>query len=142
MGSTGMSEGLSEALHGNAWRAAHQHMQCSLACSGFGIPVSCLFQEVRGGDLLEVYERMVKYNRTDPRTFSSNDTLHQQRVRQGDAYVYINDKTGLEITISEECDLDIIKEEFMPAEYGVGLRNNSFFRDAFSAEWVDISLPS
>ena len=58
-----------------------------------------------------------------------------QRVNSG-KYAYINDKTVLEGELTKHCHLGIIKEEFLPMEYGMGAHNNSAYTDMFSKEYV------
>lgn len=59
------------------------------------------------------------------------------QVLQG-GYAYINDKTGFELEMAKEtgCEIDMIKDEFIPFQYAVGLQNNSAYKTTFDTGQV------
>ena len=59
--------------------------------------------------------------------------VHLDMVKKG-GYAVIGDKTTFEMAMSEECGLEMIKETFMPVEYGIGLQLRSSYNALFSAE--------
>ncbi len=48
-------------------------------------------------------------------------------------YAWIGDKTAIEREMSKYCDVDMIREEFIPMSYSLGLHNNSAYNSFISA---------
>ena len=48
----------------------------------------------------------------------------------------MNDKTGFDIAMSSHCEIQMIKESFLPLPYGVALQNQSAYERIFSREYV------
>ena len=47
-------------------------------------------------------------------------------------YAYICDMTGIEVELSKNCDVEVMKERFLIAPYSIGLQDNSAYRDSIS----------
>ena len=63
----------------------------------------------------------------DEDIFSSNHSVHMHKM-QTEKYVYITDKTSIELEMEEDCELNLVKEYLdMKFYYSVGMRNNSAF---------------
>lgn len=62
---------------------------------------------------------------------SDSHEAHIKMVKEG-GYAYMNDKSGMVKWVSKECDLVLIKEEFFPMTYAIGLPNDSPYKDMFS----------
>ena len=58
---------------------------------------------------------------------------HMRMVNQG-GYTYIADMTALEMEVSQDCNLAVMKEKFIPFYYAVGTQNNSVYTDLFSEQ--------
>ena len=69
---------------------------------------------------------------------SGNQTAQIERVLT-QPYAYINDVTGFELEMSRTCDLGLLDDLFLPAEYAVGLLENSYFTADISAEYVVVT---
>jgi hypothetical protein len=80
-----------------------------------------------------VWEKMEKFAKNDPDILSDNHQHHINKVFS-EPYAYIQDKTSLEVEMSKQCDVDMIKEAIMPLDYSVGMQNNSAYVDVINAE--------
>ena len=69
---------------------------------------------------------------------SGNQSAQIERVLT-QPYAYINDVTGFELEMSRTCDLGLLDDLFLPAEYAVGLLENSYFTVDISAEYVAVT---
>ena len=49
-------------------------------------------------------------------------------------YTYIADMTALELEAANDCNLAIMKEQFVPMHYALGMQNNSVYKDLFSEQ--------
>lgn len=81
--------------------------------------------------LKSVWNGIVDFNATDPTVLAFSSQQHFDKVLKG-GYAYIGDKTQLQIKMSEECDLALVTEEFLPMRYALGLPNNSPYTKLFS----------
>nr|KAG5694584.1 hypothetical protein BaRGS_014997 [Batillaria attramentaria] len=58
---------------------------------------------------------------------------HLAKVKAG-KYAYIGEMSTMLLFLKSECDLFIIKEQFLPLQYAVGLVNDSAYTSVFSDE--------
>ena len=82
---------------------------------------------------------MVKFNRTQNWVFSGDSNEHYKHVMDG-KYAYIGDMTQIEMWRSEQCDLRMADEKFIPLQYAIALPNNSPFTKMFDAEYVLLQI--
>ena len=100
---------------------------CACVCT------SVFLQRARSGFEQRLWRRIIAWSDDDVSIRSPSQTEHVERVR-GEAYAYINDLTSFELEVSRSCDVGIVNEHFLPVEYSVALRNNSYFASRISLE--------
>ena len=79
----------------------------------------------------EAWQDITTLYETDPVVLSADHQEHIDKVLEGN-YAYIGDKTGFETAMSQHCNLEVVKDEFLPSQYAIGLQNNSAFVDIVS----------
>ncbi len=62
-------------------------------------------------------------------------SLQVNRVFSG-GYAYVTSETNVEIEMSLRCDAAVIKEKFGTFSKGIGMQNNSVYKDIFSELYV------
>lgn len=82
-----------------------------------------------------MWSRMEIFKEKDPTVLSTNQTLLIRKVLDG-GYALLGDKTGFEMVMSKHCDLDMLKEKFIPQTYSPGLHNNSAYGFIISKRYV------
>ena len=80
--------------------------------------------------LLDGVQEFIK---DDIPALSSKHSIHMNTVHSG-GYTYIADVTTLELEAANDCNLAIMKEQFSPMYYALGMQNNSVYNDLFSAQ--------
>ncbi|KAK7480358.1 hypothetical protein BaRGS_00028405 [Batillaria attramentaria] len=76
--------------------------------------------------------------RSDPDVLSLDPYKHLAKVKAG-KYAYIGEMSTMLLFLKSECDLFIIKEQFLPLQYAVGLVNDSAYTSVFSDEMLKIN---
>ena len=51
-------------------------------------------------------------------------------------YAFITDEMTVEIEQAKSCEIAVGKEKYMAMKYGVGMQNNSVYRDMISLMYV------
>ena len=51
-------------------------------------------------------------------------------------YAFITDEMTVEIEQAKSCEIAVGKEKYMPMKYGVGMQNNSVYKDMISVVYV------
>ena len=95
-------------------------------------------QNARSGIEKKIWEKIRGWSRDDSAVLSGNQSAQIERVLT-QPYAYINDVTGFELEMSRTCDLGLLDDLFLPAEYAVGLLENSYFTADISAEYVAVT---
>lgn len=92
-----------------------------------------VFQSSSANIWTKLRKRMEEFAETDPLIYTLNDTIHLQRVIQG-GYAYIGDTTSFEVEMSKTCNIDMIRDQFVPEQYSVALWKNSAYWKVVNAE--------
>ena len=66
---------------------------------------------------------------------SGESDVHMQYVAEQD-YAFITDEMTVEIEQAKSCEIAVGKEKYMPMKYGVGMQNNSVYKDMISMVYV------
>ncbi len=82
-------------------------------------------------NLKQLWDGIVKFNRTDPSVLSSDPAVHIQKVIAGN-YAYVADKTYIDLAMAEHCGLALVTANILAIPLGVGLPNHSPLRQVFS----------
>lgn len=85
----------------------------------------------------QLWNGIVKFNKSDPSVLSSYPNVHIAKVIEGD-YAYVGDKTNIELTMTSNCELAMATADILPVQYAVGLPNHSPLVQLFSDEYVII----
>ena len=51
-------------------------------------------------------------------------------------FAYINEKTTFELLMSSHCQIQLMKETFLPLPYGIAMQYGSAYKSILSHEWV------
>ncbi|XP_041350850.1 glutamate receptor ionotropic, delta-1-like [Gigantopelta aegis] len=85
----------------------------------------------------KIWNGLKTFNASDTSILSTNATEHLHKVKNG-GYAYIGDRSMMEVWLADECDLQFIKEQFLPMQYAFGLPNNSPYKQVFRDEMLQI----
>lgn len=75
------------------------------------------------------------FNKTDPDVLHPDPNVHIDKMYK-EKYVYIGDKSFMEVRKANRCELVTATEEIPNMSYGVGLPNNSLYTKLFSDKYV------
>ncbi|XP_062603845.1 glutamate receptor ionotropic, delta-2-like, partial [Saccostrea cucullata] len=89
------------------------------------------FQESPFEILQKVWTGIKTFNETDPDVLNSDPNVHISKMYK-EKYVYIGDKSFMEIRKTNRCELVTATEEIPNMSYAVGLPNNSLYTKLFS----------
>ncbi|KAL5016289.1 hypothetical protein ScPMuIL_005878 [Solemya velum] len=79
----------------------------------------------------DIWRGIVQANQTDPDVLHPDANVHMDKVQRG-GYAYIGDAALIEIRMTQDCELLTTGERFIPQQYGVGLLDNSPFKQMFT----------
>ncbi|XP_052784546.1 glutamate receptor ionotropic, kainate 2-like isoform X2 [Mya arenaria] len=79
----------------------------------------------------------MEFNKTDPDVISTDVDVHMAKVKEG-FYGWIGDTVVIEMALTKDCDLLMIKERFLPLKYAFGFTNNSPHAQIFSKQMLSI----
>ena len=80
---------------------------------------------------MQLWERIVGWNQSDPSVLSSDVDVHLQRMLQG-GYAYIHSREGSAVARLKNCHLALIGEKDAPStNINIALRKNSAYRKLF-----------
>ena len=97
------------------------------------------FQKSQVPEFKKAWEGMVEFNKTKDWVLSGDSSEHYKHVMNG-KYAYIGDMTQIEMWRSEQCDLRVADEKFLPLQYAIALSKNSPFTKLFDAEYVSFHI--
>ncbi|XP_061178448.1 probable glutamate receptor [Saccostrea echinata] len=89
------------------------------------------FQETPFEILQKVWTGIKTFNETDPDVLHPDPNVHINKMYK-EKYVYIGDKSYMEVRKANRCELVTATEEIPNMSYGVGLPNNSLYTKMFS----------
>ena len=78
----------------------------------------------------KIWKMMKKFQSNGRPVLTNNHSLHLKMVNEG-GYAYFSDMASLEIELEKTCDLALMKEQFAPLHYAIGLQNNSAYKNFF-----------
>lgn len=84
-----------------------------------------------------VGDAVIEFNKTDPSVFAKDFKTHLENVKKGH-YGWIGDTVVMEVEMSKDCDLMMIKEKFLPLKYAFGFTNNSPHVQIFTRQILSI----
>nr|XP_011455937.2 glutamate receptor ionotropic, kainate 5 isoform X2 [Crassostrea gigas] len=89
------------------------------------------FQESPFELLQKVWSGIKTFNRTDTDVLNPDPNVHIDKMYK-EKYVYIGDKSYMEVRKANRCELITATEEIPNMSYGIGLPNNSLYTKLFS----------
>ena len=84
-------------------------------------------------------QNMDSLSKTDPTIYSTNHSFHMERVLT-ENYAYIGDTTAFELAMSQLCDIDMIRDQFAPAQYAAALQKHSAYVPLVNHEYVLLDI--
>ena len=87
----------------------------------------------------EIGDKIRKFNQSDPDVLTYSHATHLRKLKSG-KYAYIADLTASQLEIGQSCDMDIIKEDFIPLNYALALQKNSAYKIPFTEGYVHYML--
>lgn len=75
-----------------------------------------------------------RFNRTDTDVLNPDPNVHIDKMYK-EKYVYIGDKSYMEVRKANRCELITATEEIPNMSYGIGLPNNSLYTKLFSDKY-------
>ncbi|XP_046572371.1 glutamate receptor ionotropic, delta-1-like [Haliotis rubra] len=82
-------------------------------------------------DFQKLWQGISTFSESDPDVLAPSSNIHKKKVEAGN-YVFFSDRSVMEIWAQENCQLTLLEETFRQMTYGMGLPNNSPYRDMFS----------
>ena len=82
---------------------------------------------------MTMWEKMQEFDKTNPRTFSADNSDHMTRMME-ERYVYLTDKTTAYLSMADNCELSLVDDQVgigMPLYYSMGMRKNSAYTAIF-----------
>ncbi|XP_078311780.1 uncharacterized protein LOC111133837 isoform X2 [Crassostrea virginica] len=89
------------------------------------------FQESPFEVLQKVWKGIKTFNKTDSDVLHPDPNVHIEKMYK-EKYVYIGDKSYMEVRKANRCELVTATEEIPNMSYGIGLPNNSLYTKMFS----------
>ena len=91
-----------------------------------------LLQNSRDKLLRKLWDGLIKYNKSDPDTFSANSTHHRSKLSSG-KYALFYERSVIDDIMASNCEMTLTKDiELFPLQVAVGLQNRSAYRKDFS----------
>lgn len=84
--------------------------------------------------LQKVWSGIKTFNRTDTDVLNPDPNVHIDKMYK-EKYVYIGDKSYMEVRKANRCELITATEEIPNMSYGIGLPNNSLYTKLFSDKY-------
>ncbi|XP_012936163.1 glutamate receptor ionotropic, delta-2 [Aplysia californica] len=99
--------------------------------------VEYLFNVSKRTDFRMLGEGLERFKAIDPDTNSLDPMVHYNKVQQGH-YAYISDMVPMEIWVTKDCNLKLLKETVIPLPFVIGLQNNSAYVTTFNTHLLHI----
>lgn len=81
---------------------------------------------------LTTYQKLgAKLNKTLAEGYDALNIYNEPHMEyvQDQNYVFLTDEMTVEIEQAKSCEIAVGKEKYIPMKYGVGMQNNSAYRD-------------
>ncbi|XP_064594549.1 glutamate receptor U1-like [Liolophura sinensis] len=89
----------------------------------------------------EIYKKLwngiQRFWKENPNLLNKSHAVQVNRVRAG-GYVYLNDKSKNLIEIAQDCTLAMGKQEFLPLNFGIGLQQDSPYKELFDHHMITV----